>query len=37
MNIQDIADFIDLVKNPAKYEKILKNLQDEQAAFCPLG
>jgi chromosome segregation ATPase len=31
MNIQDIADFIDLVKNPAKYEKILKNLQDEQA------
>ena len=31
MNIQDIADFIDLVKNPEKYEKILKNLQDEQA------
>jgi len=31
MNIQDIADFIDLVKNPAKYEKILKNLQEEQA------
>jgi chromosome segregation ATPase len=31
MNIQDIADFIDLVKNPAKYEQILKNLQDEQA------
>ena len=31
MNIQDIADFIDLVKNPAKYEKVLQNLKDEQA------
>lgn len=31
MNIQDIADFLDLVKDPAKYERILKNLQDEQA------
>lgn len=30
MNIQDIADFIDLVKNPAKYERVLKNIQDEQ-------
>lgn len=30
MNIQDIADFIDLVKNPAKYDKALKNLQEEQ-------
>ena len=30
MNIQDIADFIDLVKNPAKYEKVLQNLKDEQ-------
>lgn len=31
MNIQDISDFIDLVKNPAKYEKVLQNLKDEQA------
>jgi chromosome segregation ATPase len=31
MNIQDIADFIDLVKNPAKYERVLKNIQEEQA------
>lgn len=31
MNIQDIADFIDLVKNPEKYERILKNLVDERA------
>lgn len=30
MNIQDIADFIDLVKSPAKYEKALKSLQEEQ-------
>ena len=30
MNIQDIADFIDLVKNPAKYERVLKNIQEEQ-------
>lgn len=30
MNIQDIADFIDLVKNPSKYEKVLQNLKDEQ-------
>lgn len=31
MNIQDIADFIDIVKNPAKYEVVLKRFQDEQA------
>lgn len=30
MNIQDIADFIDLVKNPAKYEKVLLNIKEEQ-------
>jgi len=30
MNLQDIADFIDLVKNPAKYETVLKRFQDEQ-------
>lgn len=30
MNIQDIADFIDLVKNPVKYEKVLSNIKDEQ-------
>jgi len=30
MNIQDVADFLDLVKNPAKYEKALQNLKDEQ-------
>lgn len=30
MNIQDIADFIDLVKNPDKYDKLLKDLVDEQ-------
>jgi len=30
MNIQDIADFIDLVKNPAKYEQVLKNLAEEK-------
>ena len=31
MNIQDIVDFIDLVKNPEKYERILQNLVDERA------
>ena len=30
MNLQDIADFIDLVKNPAKYEAVLKNIADEK-------
>lgn len=30
MNIQDIADFIELVKNPAKYERFLQNIKDEQ-------
>ncbi len=30
MNIQVIADFIDLVKNPDKYDKLLKDLVDEQ-------
>ena len=30
MNIQDIADFIDLVKNPDKYDKLLKDLVDEK-------
>ena len=30
MNIQDIADFIDLIKNPEKYDKLLKDLVDEQ-------
>ena len=30
MNIQDISDFIDLVKNPAKYERVLQNIKDEQ-------
>ena len=30
MNIQDIADFIDLVKNPVKYEKALQNIKEEQ-------
>ena len=30
MNIQDIADFIDLIKNPDKYDKLLKGLVDEQ-------
>ena len=30
MNIQDIADFIDLIKNPDKYDKLLKDLVDEQ-------
>lgn len=29
MNIQDIADFLDLVKNPAKYDKLLQQLKDE--------
>jgi chromosome segregation ATPase len=30
MNIQDISDFIDLVKNPTKYEAVLQNLKEEQ-------
>ena len=30
MNIQDVAEFIDLVKNPDKYDKLLKDLVDEQ-------
>ena len=30
MNIQDIADFIDLIKNPDKYDQLLKDLVDEQ-------
>ena len=30
MNLQDIANFIDLVNNPAKYAQVLKNLRDEQ-------
>jgi chromosome segregation ATPase len=30
MNLQDIANFIDLVNNPDKYAQVLKNLQDEQ-------
>ena len=30
MNIQDIADFLDLVKNPVKYEERLQALKDEQ-------
>ena len=30
MNLQDIANFIDLVNNPAKYNQVLQNLQDEQ-------
>jgi len=30
MNIQDIADFIDLVKNPAKAERVLQNIREEQ-------
>ena len=30
MNIQDVAEFIDLVKNPDKYDKLLKGLVDEQ-------
>lgn len=29
MNIQDIADFLDLVKNPAKYDKLLQQLKEE--------
>lgn len=29
MNIQDVADFIDLVKNPKKYEESLANLKAE--------
>lgn len=30
MNLQDIADFIDLVKNTAKYERVLNNIKEEQ-------
>jgi hypothetical protein len=30
MNIQDISDFIDLVKNPDKYANVLAELQAEQ-------
>lgn len=30
MNIQDVAEFIDLVKNPVKYEKLLQNIKEEQ-------
>ena len=31
MNLQHIADFLDLVNDPAKYEAVLKRLQEEQA------
>ncbi len=31
MNLQHVADFLDLVKDPQKYEQVLKRLQDEQA------
>lgn len=41
MNLQDIANFIDLVNNPVKYAQVLKNLQDEQgrlnAAIATVG
>ena len=30
MNIQDIADFLDLVKNPSKYQTYLDTLKEEQ-------
>lgn len=30
MNLQDITDFIDVVKNPAKYEAILQRFKEEQ-------
>lgn len=30
MNLQDISDFIDLVKNTAKYERVLNNIKEEQ-------
>lgn len=30
MNFQDIENFIDLVKNPKKYEEVLANLKAEQ-------
>ena len=30
MNIQDVADFLDLVKNPDKYEARLKAIKEEQ-------
>ena len=31
MNLQHVADFLDLVKDPAKYEVVLTRLQEEQA------
>lgn len=31
MNLQHVADFLDLVSNPEKYQVALKNLQEEQA------
>lgn len=31
MDFNQIAEFIDLVKNPDKYAKVVKDLQDEQA------
>lgn len=31
MNLQNVADFLDLVQNPAKYAEVLKRLQEEQA------
>lgn len=31
MNLQHIADFLDLVSDPAKYQAVLKRLQEEQA------
>lgn len=30
MNMQDIADFLDLIKNPEKYDAAMKTMQDEQ-------
>lgn len=30
MNIQDVAEFLDLVKNPEKYEALLERLVNEQ-------
>jgi hypothetical protein len=31
MNIQDVADFIALVKEPARFESAIQQMQDEQA------
>jgi len=31
MNIQDISDFLDLVKNPDKYNKFVEDIKAEQA------